>query len=64
MNIKMYNQVNLGNYSNKWLALDPVTMKVMVSGNQVGTVLEKARKNGIKHPVLTRAPKSYGAYIL
>ena len=60
----MYNQVNLGNYSNKWLALDPVTMKVMVSGNQVGTVLEKARKNGIKHPVLTRAPKSYGAYIL
>lgn len=64
MKIKTFDQSNLGKYSNKWLALDPISMKVMVSGSQVGAVLEKARKNGIKHPVLTRAPKSYGAYIL
>lgn len=64
MKVKTYDQSGLGKYSNKWLALDPLSMKVVVSGNQAGNVLDKARKEGIKHPVLTRVPKNYGAYIL
>lgn len=64
MNIKSFDQSGLGKYSNKWLALDPVSMKVMVSGRKVEDVLNKARKEGVRQPVLTRAPKSYGAYIL
>ncbi len=64
MKIKIFDQSGLGKYSNKWLALDPNSMKVVVSGNQAGNVLDKARKSGVQHPVLTRAPKSYGAYIL
>lgn len=64
MKVKIYDQSDLGKYSNKWLALDPSSMKVVVSGNQAGNVLDKARKEGIEHPVLTRAPKNYGAYIL
>ena len=64
MKVKTFDQTSLGNYSNKWLALDPVSMKVVVSGNQAGNVLDKARKEGVEHPILTRAPKNYGAYIL
>ena len=64
MKIKTYDQSGLGKYSNKLLALDPISMKVIVSGTQVGNVLDKARKEGVEHPVLTRAPKNYGAYIL
>ena len=63
MKVKTYDQSNLGKYSNKWLALDPASMKVVVSGNKVGDVLNRAKKEGIERPVLTRAPKNYGAYI-
>lgn len=64
MKLKIYDQSGLGKYSNKWLALDPVSMKVVVSGNKVANVLSRAKKEGIERPVLTRAPKNYGAYIL
>lgn len=64
MKVKTYDQSGLGKYSNKWLALDPSSMKVVVSGNQAGNVLNKAKKEGVEHPILTRAPKSYGTYIL
>lgn len=54
----------LKEYSNKWIALDPEKMKVVASGTEPKTVLEQSRKKGIDNPVLTRAPKNYGAYIL
>jgi len=54
----------LKGYSNKWIALDPVTMKVVVAGKDVSKVIDRARKQGISKPVLTRAPENYGTYIL
>lgn len=54
----------LKKYSNKWLALDESTKKVVASGQSPKKVLEDARKKGVEHPVLTKAPKDYGAYIL
>lgn len=54
----------LKDYSNIWLALDPDSMKVIATGKEPKIAISKARKNGIKNPVITRAPKNYGAYIL
>ena len=51
-------------YSNKWLALMPLSMKVVAYGNKAKNVLEAARKKGVENPVLTRVPKDYGTYIL
>lgn len=51
-------------YSNKWIVLDPSTMKVVVAGKDANKILDIARKKGIDHPVLTRAPQNYGTYIL
>ncbi|MBI4099895.1 hypothetical protein HY440_02710 [Candidatus Microgenomates bacterium] len=54
----------LKHYSNAWVALDSETMSVAVTGKNPSLVLEKARKKGLDHPVLTRVPKDYGSYIL
>lgn len=54
----------LKKYSSKWIALEPGTMKVVTTGEAPRNVLKEARKKGVSHPVLTRAPKDYGAYIL
>lgn len=54
----------LKKYSNKWLALDENTKKVVASGKSPKEVLDDARKKGVEHPVLTKAPKDYGTYIL
>ena len=54
----------LRDYSNVWLALNPSSMKVVATGKEPKTVLEKARKQGVDNPVLTKAPKNYGTYIL
>ncbi|PIR80175.1 MAG: hypothetical protein COU25_01405 [Candidatus Levybacteria bacterium CG10_big_fil_rev_8_21_14_0_10_35_13] len=54
----------LKKYSNEWIALDPNKMKVISVGKLPKNVLEESRKKGILHPVITRAPKDYGAYIL
>jgi len=54
----------LKKYSNKWLALDESTKKVVSSGQSPKEVLDDARKKGVEHPVLTKAPKDYGTYIL
>jgi len=62
--VKIYDQTNLGKYSNTWLALEPDSMKVVATGKEPGIVLKKAHKEGVEHPVLTRAPQNYGAYIL
>ena len=54
----------LKKYSNKWLALDENTQKVVASGQTPKQVLDHARRKGVEHPVLTKAPKDYGTYIL
>jgi len=54
----------LKKYSNTWVALEPRSMKVVATGNLPKTVLKQAKEKGISYPVLTRAPKDYGAYIL
>lgn len=54
----------LRKYSSEWIALEPDTMKVVTTGEVPRSVLKEARKRGVAHPVLTRAPKDYGAYIL
>ena len=54
----------LRGYSSKWVALNPQTTRVVAVGNSPKIVIEKARKNGVNSPVLTRVPKDYGAYIL
>jgi len=54
----------LKKYSNEWVALEPKEMKVVASGKKPGQVLDESRKKGVNHPVLTRAPKDYGVYIL
>lgn len=54
----------LKDYSNKWIALQPGSMKVIAVGLKPKSVIEKARKKGVSNPILTRAPKDYGTYIL
>lgn len=54
----------LKNYSNIWIALDPTSQKVVATGNKPKSVLADAREKGTSEPILTRAPKDYGAYIL
>lgn len=54
----------LKDYSSIWIALDPNAMTVTATGKNPQIVLDKARKKGVIHPVLTRAPKDYGTYIL
>lgn len=54
----------LKKYSSSWLALEPDTMKVVASHKDAKIVLAQARVAGVAHPLLTRAPKDYGTYIL
>lgn len=54
----------LKKYSDKWLVLKPNSNKVVSSGKELGDVIKMAKKKGVLHPVVTRAPKNYGAYIL
>jgi len=54
----------LKGYSNRWVALDPTSMKVVASAKETENILEKAKKAGVKHPVLTKVPQHYGTYIL
>jgi hypothetical protein len=39
-------------------------MKVVASGKNFNNVMDKAIEKGISNPIVTRAPKNYGAYIL
>jgi len=54
----------LKRYSSKWVALKPQTTRVVGVGSSPKIVIERARKNGVDSPVLTRVPKDYGTYIL
>lgn len=51
-------------YSNTWLAFKPDSTIVIASGKDPKTVLEKSWNKGIDSPVLMRAPKNFGTYIL
>ncbi len=65
MKAKIYDlPKTLRKYSNEWLALDPKEMKVVGVGRLPKQALNASRKKGVDHPVLTRAPKDYGTYIL
>jgi len=55
---------SLKGYSNKWIALKPKTAKVVAVSNSLKSVIKEAREKGVDRPVLTRAPKNYGTYIL
>ena len=54
----------LQNYSDEWVIISPDDMKVVVSGKNFNNVMDKAIEKGIANPIVTRAPKNYGAYIL
>lgn len=54
----------LKKYSSEWVALKPKTLKVVATGSNPRITIERARKNGVESPVLTKVPKDYGAYIL
>ena len=54
----------LKNISSKWVALSPITTKVIAVGMTPKSVMQKAKKMGTNNPVLTRVPKNYGTYIL
>ncbi len=52
------------NFSDTWLALKPDSVEVVASGKDPKKVLEKSWSKGITSPVLMRAPKNFGTYIL
>ncbi|HUD09491.1 MAG TPA: DUF5678 domain-containing protein [Patescibacteria group bacterium] len=54
----------LQKYSDEWAVLAPNTLKVVASGKDFNNVMDKAIEKGISNPIVTRAPKNYGAYIL
>lgn len=54
----------LKNYSNKWVALKQDSLQVVGVGNKVEDVIKQAKSKGAENPILTRAPKDYGTYIL
>jgi len=54
----------LQNYSDEWVVISPDNMKVVASGKNFNAVMDKAIEKGISNPIVTRAPKNYGAYIL
>lgn len=66
MKVKTNNDLSkiLKGHSNEWVALDPISMKVVATAKGNEDVLKKARNMGTNHPVLTRVPSHYGAYIL
>lgn len=66
MKIKTNNDLSkiLKGHSNEWVVLDSTASRVVASGEEPKDVLKIARDKGIDHPILTRAPANYGAYIL
>jgi len=54
----------LKGYSNKWIALSADSSKVVGVANNPKRALEQAHRNKEQSPILTKAPKSSGAFIL
>lgn len=54
----------LRHYSNEWLALSHDQKKVLGRGKTPKLAFNQAKTNGEKSPILLRAPKNFGTYIL
>lgn len=54
----------LQKHSDEWVVLSEDSSRVVASGKDFNKVMDRAKEAGVKHPVVTRAPKNYGAYIL
>ena len=54
----------LKGYSNKWIALSADSSKVVGVSTNPKKALEQAHINKEQNPILTKAPKSSGAFIL
>ena len=54
----------LKNCSNEWVALSSTQEKVVGRGERPRQAYEQAVLKGEKDPVLVRAPKDFGTYIL
>ena len=54
----------LKDYSNEWLALSYDQKKVLGKGKNPREAYEQAKVKGEKKPILVRAPKDFGTYIL
>lgn len=54
----------LKNCSNEWVALSYDQKKVLGTGAHPKQAYEEATRKGEKKPVLVRAPKDFGTYIL
>ncbi len=54
----------LKNYSNEWVALTYNQTKVVGRGKSPREAYNQALAKGEKNPILLRAPKDFGTYIL
>jgi len=54
----------LKKYSNEWLALSSDQKRVLGRGNHPRDAYRKAKAKGEDRPILLRAPKDFGTYIL
>lgn len=54
----------LQDHSDEWVVLSEDSSKVVAFGKDFNKVMNSAKREGVKHPIITRAPKNYGAYIL
>lgn len=51
------------NYPGKWVAIHPITEKVIAKGSNAVRVQEEAQKKGVKIPTLFKVPTKYLPYI-
>ena len=54
----------LKSYSNEWLALSHNQKKILGRGKNPKAAYKRAIAKGEKNPVLVRAPRDFGTYIL
>ena len=54
----------LKKYSNEWLALSSDQKRVLGRGSHPRDAYQKAKAKGEDRPILLRAPKDFGTYIL
>jgi len=56
---------SLQKYHNQWVAIEQNgENKVVGVGKTLAQALDRAKKKGVKNPILTKVPSNYGAFIL
>lgn len=45
------------NYKGKWVALKDDEQTIVASGNSLEEIMEKSKKKGLLHPVVTQVPR-------